>query len=73
VSVVKTRLHRARAMLRRRHAELARAACRRVFELKGERCDRVVATVLARIAPPPLGSAARRAPAPPTDRRAPRE
>ncbi len=50
VPAVKTRLHRARGMLRRRLAEQAGAACRETFAFQGARCDRVVAGVLARIA-----------------------
>jgi len=50
VPAVKTRLHRARGMLRRRLAEQAGAACRESFAFQGARCDRVVAGVLARIA-----------------------
>jgi len=49
VPAVKTRLHRARAMLRRRMAEQAGAACRDAFAFQGARCDRVVAGVLGRI------------------------
>ncbi|HVT57298.1 MAG TPA: RNA polymerase sigma factor [Thermoanaerobaculia bacterium] len=51
VSAVKTRLHRARAMLRRRLVEQARAACRGTFDFPASRCDRVVAAALARIPP----------------------
>jgi RNA polymerase sigma-70 factor (ECF subfamily) len=50
VSAVKTRLHRARAVLRRRLAERAIAACRDAFEFPAPRCDRVVNAFLARIA-----------------------
>jgi RNA polymerase sigma-70 factor (ECF subfamily) len=50
VPAVKTRLHRARGMLRRRLAEQAGAACRESFAFQGARCDRVVAGVLARVA-----------------------
>lgn len=49
VPAVKTRLHRARGMLRRRLAEQTGAACREAFSFQGARCDRVVAGVLARI------------------------
>jgi RNA polymerase sigma-70 factor (ECF subfamily) len=49
VPAVKTRLHRARGMLRRRLAEQAGAACRETFSFQGARCDRVVAAVLARL------------------------
>jgi RNA polymerase sigma-70 factor (ECF subfamily) len=49
VPAVKTRLHRARGMLRRLVAERAGDACREAFAFQGERCDRVVAVVLARV------------------------
>jgi RNA polymerase sigma-70 factor (ECF subfamily) len=49
---VKTRLHRARGMLRRRLTAQAGAACSKAFSFEGGRCDRVVAAVLARIAEP---------------------
>jgi len=49
VPAVKTRLHRARGLLRRRLAEQAGAACTGAFAFQGARCDRVVAGVLARI------------------------
>jgi len=45
--VVKVRLHRARARLR--EALLARAGAASAFSFGAERCDRVVAAVLARI------------------------
>ena len=48
---VKTRLHRARATVRRRIVERAGAAS--AFTFEAPRCDRVVAAVLAGIAPPP--------------------
>jgi RNA polymerase sigma-70 factor (ECF subfamily) len=51
--VVKTRLHRARALLRGHLAgELERVAPR-AFEFDARRCDRVVNAVLARLAPAP--------------------
>jgi RNA polymerase sigma-70 factor (ECF subfamily) len=48
--VVKTRLHRARALLRGRLAEDLGRAAPRAFEFHAPRCDRVVAAVLARLA-----------------------
>ena len=45
----KTRLHRARALLRRHVSARTRAALPDVFEFAGARCDRIVATVLARL------------------------
>ncbi len=50
IPAVKTRLHRARAMLRRRLAEQAGAVRHEAFAFQGARCDRVVAAVLVRIA-----------------------
>ncbi|HEV7784118.1 MAG TPA: RNA polymerase sigma factor [Thermoanaerobaculia bacterium] len=50
IPAVKTRLHRARGLLRRRIAEQATTACREAFAFEGGRCDRVVEAVLARIA-----------------------
>jgi len=51
---VKTRLHRARQALRRRLQHRVAAALTDTFPFAGARCDRVVATVLARLdrAPP---------------------
>ncbi len=49
IPAVKTRLHPARGMLRRRLAEQTGAACREAFAFQEARCDRVVAGVLARI------------------------
>jgi RNA polymerase sigma-70 factor (ECF subfamily) len=49
---VKTRLHRARAMLRRAIAERVGATTAGAFQFHAVRCDRVVAAVLARIIPP---------------------
>jgi len=46
---VKTRLHRARAMLRRTLAEQFGAATAQAFQFHASRCDRVVSAVLARI------------------------
>jgi RNA polymerase sigma-70 factor (ECF subfamily) len=48
---VKTRLHRARAMLRRAIAERVGATTADAFQFHAVRCDRVVAAVLARIIP----------------------
>lgn len=53
ISAVKTRLHRARGMLRRRVAEQASTSCRDAFAFEGLRCDRLVEAVLARIAEQP--------------------
>lgn len=60
IPAVKTRLHRARRMLRRRIAQHANIACGDVFTFDGLRCDRLVEGVLARIAEQP-------APAPQVD------
>jgi RNA polymerase sigma-70 factor, ECF subfamily len=49
VPAVKTRLHRARGMLRRSLAEQVGAVSREAFSFQGAHCDRVVAGVLARI------------------------
>jgi RNA polymerase sigma-70 factor (ECF subfamily) len=49
VETVKVRLHRAKGILRRQFAERLRATTREVFGFDGERCDRVVAAVLARL------------------------
>ena len=46
---VKTRLHRARALLRRALYAGTREAAREVFQFGFARCDRVVAAVLERI------------------------
>ena len=46
---VKTRLHRARAMLRRALAEQLGAASAQAFQFHASRCDRVVSAVLAKI------------------------
>jgi RNA polymerase sigma-70 factor (ECF subfamily) len=48
---VKTRLHRARALLRRVLAEQLEPALPGLFPFEATRCDRVVAVVLERIAP----------------------
>jgi len=46
---VKTRLHRARAMIRRTVSARIGGAAEQAFEFHAPRCDRVVAAVLARI------------------------
>jgi RNA polymerase sigma-70 factor, ECF subfamily len=48
---VKTRLHRARAMIRRSVTERIGAVASGAFEFRAPRCDRVVAAVLAAIPP----------------------
>jgi RNA polymerase sigma-70 factor (ECF subfamily) len=48
-AVVKTRLSRARAALRRELYEHAHIAASDAFRFLGRRCDRVVATVLGRL------------------------
>jgi RNA polymerase sigma-70 factor (ECF subfamily) len=48
---VKTRLHRARAMIRRSVSSRIGEAGAAAFQFHAPRCDRVVAAVLARIAP----------------------
>jgi RNA polymerase sigma-70 factor (ECF subfamily) len=50
--VVKTRLHRARALLREDLYERAGLSARSVFPFLGERCDRMVAGVFARLGLP---------------------
>jgi RNA polymerase sigma-70 factor (ECF subfamily) len=50
--VVKTRLHRARALLREDLFERAGLSARNVFSFAGGRCDRIVAAVLARLGMP---------------------
>ena len=47
--VVKTRLHRGRAMLRERIEERTRGALGSLFPFGNARCDRVVASVMARL------------------------
>jgi RNA polymerase sigma-70 factor (ECF subfamily) len=49
--VVKTRLHRARALLRELLAADAERATPLAFDFHARRCDRVVAAVLGRLAP----------------------
>jgi RNA polymerase sigma-70 factor (ECF subfamily) len=46
---VKVRLHRARAALQRQLLERAGPGIRQAFPFLGARCDRMVATVMARI------------------------
>jgi RNA polymerase sigma-70 factor (ECF subfamily) len=46
---VKTRLHRARALLRRALYGATRGAVNEVFQFGAVRCDRVVAAVMKRI------------------------
>ena len=47
---VKTRLHRARAHMRRMLADDFGGSVRTAFQFKGARCDRMVAVVMARLA-----------------------
>jgi RNA polymerase sigma-70 factor (ECF subfamily) len=49
--VVKTRLHRARALLQRELLARAGAGARHAFTFRAYRCDRVVGAVFARIQP----------------------
>jgi RNA polymerase sigma-70 factor (ECF subfamily) len=49
VETVKVRLHRGKALLRRRLAERLKVTSRQLFGFDGERCDRTVARVLARL------------------------
>ncbi|HZD19898.1 MAG TPA: RNA polymerase sigma factor [Burkholderiales bacterium] len=51
-ATVRTRLFRARSMLREALAQKIDVACEDAFSFAGERCDRVVASVLARLNPP---------------------
>lgn len=48
-ATVKTRLHRARAVLRTRLDATLDVSTDRVFAFAGDRCDRIVAAVLAPI------------------------
>ena len=50
VETVKVRLHRGKAMLRRHLEGRLEITARQLFAFDGERCDRTVAAVLARIA-----------------------
>jgi RNA polymerase sigma-70 factor (ECF subfamily) len=52
---VKTRLHRARALLRNHITARIGATVRETFQFAGPRCDRTVAVVMARIAGSPWG------------------
>jgi RNA polymerase sigma-70 factor (ECF subfamily) len=52
--VVKTRLHRARALLREDLFDRAGLSARTIFSFQAERCDRAVAAVLARLGIPVL-------------------
>jgi len=51
-ATVRTRLFRARSLLREALAQKIDVACEDAFSFAGERCDRVVASVLARLNPP---------------------
>jgi RNA polymerase sigma-70 factor (ECF subfamily) len=51
-ATVRTRLFRARSLLREALAQKIDLACEDAFSFAGERCDRVVAGVLARLNPP---------------------
>lgn len=53
-ATVRTRLFRARALLREALARDIDSAAVEVFGFAGERCDRIVSAVLARMAPVPL-------------------
>jgi RNA polymerase sigma-70 factor (ECF subfamily) len=53
-NAVKIRLHRARAMVRRDLSERVGGGIRSAFPFLGDRCDRMVAAVMARIALPAL-------------------
>jgi RNA polymerase sigma-70 factor (ECF subfamily) len=48
-SNVKVRLHRARSLLRQRIDEQIGASVRQVYQFDGERCDRIVKSVLERL------------------------
>jgi RNA polymerase sigma-70 factor (ECF subfamily) len=52
---VKTRLHRARALLRASLRARLGEITREAFSFDGARCDRIVECVLARVAPPRTG------------------
>jgi RNA polymerase sigma-70 factor (ECF subfamily) len=54
-ATVKTRLHRARALLRTRLDAALGVSADGVYEFGGARCDRIVAAVLARIRAAPVG------------------
>ena len=51
-ATVKTRLHRARALLRNHIAARIGVAARETFQFAGARCDRMIAAVMARITSP---------------------
>ena len=51
--VVKTRLHRARGLLRRELLRRAGTSVAALYPFAGERCDRIVASVLSRLGRPP--------------------
>jgi RNA polymerase sigma-70 factor (ECF subfamily) len=51
---VKTRLHRARALMRKELYSRAGARSSSAFQFLGDRCNRLVRNVMARIAPLPL-------------------
>jgi len=51
-ATVRSRLFRARGMLREALAQKIDVACEDAFSFAGERCDRVVAGVLVRLNPP---------------------
>src|SRR5436189_175265 len=51
-ATVRTRLFRARSLLREALAQKIDVACEDAFSFAGERCDRVVASVLARLNQP---------------------
>jgi len=48
-ATVRTRFFRARSLLREALAQKIDIACEDAFSFAGERCDRIVASVLARI------------------------
>ena len=49
IDVVKTRLHRARGLLRRELLSRAGTSTAALYPFDGARCDRIVATVLQRV------------------------
>ena len=49
LDAVKTRLHRARGLLRRELLARAGTSVAALYSFAGERCDRIVASVLARV------------------------
>jgi len=51
VEVVRVRLHRGKALLRRHLEKRVEVTAHKLFGFDGERCDRTVSAVLARIAP----------------------